>query len=245
MSEYDASTYGDRIAEIYDRRRCVSKTTDATVAFLAAMARRGPVLELGIGTGRIALPLAERGIEVHGIDASRAMVAKLREKPGGERIPVAIGDFADVPIEGQFSLVFVVVNTFFGLLSQEDQVRCFSGVARHLTDDGVFVIEAFVPDPSRFDRRQRVAAVDVDTDAVELEVSVHDPVRQKIVSQHVLVSDHGVRLYPVHVRYSWPSELDLMARLAGLRLQARFGGWGGEPFTVASHSHVSVYERVR
>jgi len=158
---------------------------------------------------------------------------------------VVIGDFADVRIEGRFSLVFVVFNTFFGLLSQEDQVRCFSGVARHLTDDGAFVIEAFVPDPSRFDRRQRVAALDVDADFAELEVSVHDPVRQQIVSQHVVCSDQGVRLYPVQVRYAWPSELDLMARLAGLRLQARHGGWAGEPFTAASNSHISVYEPIR
>jgi SAM-dependent methyltransferase len=246
MSEYDASTYGDRVAEVYDQgRRVVSRNTEATVEFLAARAGRGPILELGIGTGRVALPLQERGIEVHGIDASRAMVAKLRAKPGGERLPVVIGDFAEVPIEGHFSLVFVVFNTFFGLLSQEDQIRCFSGVARHLTVDGAFVIEAFVPDPSRFDRRQRVAALDVDADAVELEVSVHDPVQQKILSQHVVCSDEGVRLYPVQVRYAWPSELDLMARLAGLRLQARHGGWGGEPFTATSMNHVSVYERIR
>jgi hypothetical protein len=119
------------------------------------------------------------------------------------------------------------------------------GVARHLTEDGVFVIEAFVPDPSRFDRRQRVAALDVDTDSIALEVSVHDPVQQQITAQHVVVSDRGVRLYPVHVRYSWPSELDLMARLAGLRLRTRFGGWGGEPFTAGSNSHVSVYERTQ
>ena len=245
MSEYDAATYGDRVAEIYDQRRRVYGNTEATVEFLAAMAKRGPILELGVGTGRIALPLAERGIEVHGIDASRAMVEKLRAKPGGDRIPVVIDDFASVAIEGQFSLIFVVFNTFFGLLTQEDQVRCFSGVARHLTEDGAFVIEAFVPDPSRFDRRQRVSAVDVDTDGFQLEVSVHDPVRQEIVSQHVLVSDGDVRLYPIQVRYAWPSELDLMARLAGLRLQARFGGWGREPFTATSQSHVSVYERLR
>jgi hypothetical protein len=139
----------------------------------------------------------------------------------------------------------VVVNTFFGLLSQEDQVRCFSEVARHLTDDGVFVIEAFVPDPSRFDRRQRVAALDVETDSIELEVSTHDPVRQDIVGQYVLVSSQGIRLYPVRIRYAWPSELDLMARLTGLRLQARVGGWAREPFTAGSQSHVSVYERFR
>jgi SAM-dependent methyltransferase len=245
MSQYEASTYGDRIAEIYDRSRRLARTTDASVAFLAAIAGRGPVLELGIGTGRIALPLAARGIEVHGIDASTAMVAKLREKGGGERIPVTIGDFAEVRVDGQFSLIFVVFNTFFALMSHEKQIRCFAKVARHLTDDGIFVIEAFMPDPSRFDHRQRVAAVDVDTDGAQLEVSVHDPIRQEIISQHVFVSDQGVRLYPVQLRYAWPAELDLMARLAGLRLQARFGGWGREPFIAESQSHISVYEHIR
>ena len=249
MSEYDPSTYGDRVAEVYDQSRRVSRNTETTVEFLAAMAGHGPILELGIGTGRIALPLVQRGFEVHGVDASRAMVDKLRAKPAGDRITLVIDDFSGVPVEGQFSLIFVVFNTFFCLLSQEDQVRCFAEVARHLTEDG-----AFVPDPSRFDRRQRVSAVDVDTDGFQLEVSVHDPVRQEIVSQHVFVADGDVRLYPLQVRYAWPSELDLMARLAGLRLQARlaglrlqarFGGWGREPFTAASQSHVSVYERLR
>src|SRR5262245_30246542 len=245
MSQYDASTYGDRVADAYDRRGRASKNTEPADAFLASVAGGGAVLELGIGTGRIALPLQDRGLEVRGIDASTAMVAKLREKPGGDRIPVVVGDFADVPIAGQFSLVFVVFNTFFCLASQEDQIRCVSAVARHLTDDGVFVVEALVPDPSRFDRRQRLAALDVDTDAVELEASVHDPVRQQIVSQHIVISGGGVEMYPIRVRYAWPSELDLMARMAGLRLRARLGGWRGGPSTAASPSHGSVYERDR
>ena len=131
---------------------------EAAVAFLAELAASGPVLELAIGTGRIALPLAERGIDVHGIDASEKMVARLRSKPGGDGIPVTIGDFADVAVEGQFTLVYVVFNTLFALLTQEAQVRCFENVAAHLADGGAFVVEAFVPDLTRFDRAQRVEA---------------------------------------------------------------------------------------
>jgi SAM-dependent methyltransferase len=241
--EYDASTYGERMAEVYDQWLRVPKNADAVVAFLAGLAGRGPVLELGIGTGRIALPLSQRGVELHGIDASPSMVAKLKAKPGGDRIRITIGDFATVPVEGRFSLVFVVFNTFFGLLTQEDQIGCFEAVARHLVDDGLFVIEAFVPDLSRFDRGQRVEALSVDVDAVVLDASVHDRVAQRIVAQHVLMSNRGVQLYPVQLRYAWPSELDLMARLAGLRLRERWSGWNREPFSAASASHVSVYRR--
>jgi len=242
---YDVSTYGERIADVYDDLPRLPANTERAVEFLAAVAGLGPLLELGIGTGRLALPLVHRGFAVHGIDASPAMVGKLRTKPGGERISVAMGDFADMAIAGRFSLIFVAFNTFFGLLSQDDQVRCFTGIAEHLTDDGVFVIEAFVPDLTRFDHGQRVGATAVQTDAVYLETSVHDPVAQRIHSQQIVVSERGVRLYPVDVRYAWPSELDLMARLAGLRLRERWGGWGREPFGASSGAHVSVYERAR
>ncbi|MBI3329494.1 MAG: class I SAM-dependent methyltransferase [Nitrospinae bacterium] len=238
---YDVTTYGERMAEVYDEWPGLPQNTDAVVASLTRLAGPGPILELGIGTGRIALPMAQHGLSVHGIDASRAMVAKLRAKPGGEHIPVTIGNFADMAIEGRFTLIFVVFNTFFGLLSQDDQVRCFLGIAQHLTDDGVFVLEAFVPDLTRFDRGQRVGVHTVETDYVHLEATVHDPVQQRLVSQHAVLSEKGTRLYPVQVRYAWPSELDLMARLAGLRLRNRWGGWGQEPFTAASGSHVSVY----
>jgi SAM-dependent methyltransferase len=240
---YDITTYGERIAEIYDQWPGVPQNTDALVAGLTRLAGSGPVLELGIGTGRIALPLAQHGLSVHGIDASPAMVAQLRQKPGGEHIPVTLGNFADVAVEGRFTLIFVVFNTFFGLPSQDDQVRCVQGVARHLTDDGVFVLEAFVPDLTRFDHGQRVEARQVATDRVSLDTSVHDPVRQRVMSQHVVLTEQGIRLYPVQIRYAWPSELDLMARLAGLRLRNRWAGWAGEPFTAASGSHVSVYGR--
>jgi SAM-dependent methyltransferase len=238
---YDITTYGERMAEVYDQWPGLPQNAEAVVACLARLAGRGPVLELGIGTGRIALPLAQHGLDVHGIDASPAMVAQLRAKPGGERIPVTIGNFADMAVEGRFALIFVVFNTFFGLLSQDDQVRCFLRVAQHLMDDGVFVIEAFVPDLARYDRGQRVGALEVETNHVHLLASQHDPVQQHVMSQHVVLSEQGVRLYPVQVRYAWPSELDLMARLAGLRLRHRWAGWAGEPFTATSGNHVSVY----
>lgn len=243
MSDYTTSTYGDRIAEVYDELYGGMFDVEATVALLAELAGGGPALELGIGTGRVALPLAARGVPVHGIDASEAMVARLRAKPGGTAIPVTMGDFADVPVEGVFSLVFVVFNTFFGLLTQDDQVRCFQHVGRRLTPDGVFVLECFVPDPTRFVRGQSVSATRVEIDRVVMDVAQHDPLNQRVMSQHVHITAQGIRLYPVHLRYAWPSELDLMARLAGLRLRHRWGGWRREPFTAASDRHISVYAR--
>ena len=245
MQDYDASTYGENIAEVYDEwyAKYARASTDSVVEFLAALAGKGPVLELAIGTGRVALPLAARGLEVHGIDASPAMVAKLRAKPGGDRIPVTIGDFADVGVAGEYSLIFVVFNTIFALLTQEDQIRCFRNVAGHLSNNGSFVVEAFVPDLQRFDRNQRFALEGIDPDQVRLEASQHDPASQSVVSRHIVVSEQGVKFYPLKIRYAWPSELDLIARLAGLQLRERWGGWRREPFNAFSASHVSVYAR--
>ena len=237
---YDASTYGERIAEVYDAWHPASDST--AIDTLAELSRGGRVLELAIGTGRLALPLAARGLEVHGIDASPAMVAKLRAKPGGT-IPVVLGDFANVEVEGTFSLVFVAFNTIYALLTQAEQVRCFRNVARHLTDDGCFVLEAFVPDLGRFRRGQTVTAGDITSDAVRIDVSHHDPVAQVVTSQHVVITETGTRLYPVRLRYAWPPELDLMAQLAGLALRDRWGGWDRRPFTAESDKHVSVYGR--
>jgi SAM-dependent methyltransferase len=243
MEGYDASTYGDRIAEVYDTwydHASWYRETDAAVEALAELAGDGPVLELAIGTGRVGLPLAQRGLEVHGIDASESMVAKLREKPGGDGIPVTVGDFADVGVDGRYSLVFVVFNTFFALGSQEEQIRCFENVAAHLADDGVFVIEAFVPEPERFAGNVNVSCVE--SDLVQLNMSVVDRAAQISESQHVVLTPSGVTFYPVRIRWAYPSELDLMARLAGLRLRERWTGWGREPFTKTSRKHVSVYE---
>jgi SAM-dependent methyltransferase len=244
MTDYDASTYGDRVADTYDEWFGQRDDTDAAVAFLADLTGPGPALELGIGTGRIALPLRARGLDVRGIDASAAMVAKLRAKPGGDVIPVTIADFAGVEVEGEYTLVFVVFNTFFGLLDQDAQVRCFANVAGRLVPGGRFVIDAFVPDPARFgDRGQRTSTIRVGVDDAQLALSVHHPAEQRVDSAHVQLTDGAIRFYPVRVRYAWPSELDLMARLAGLELEARWGGWEREPYTSASGRHVSVYAR--
>jgi len=231
--------YGERIAGVYDQ--FYSGYDAAAVAALQQLAGGGRALELGIGTGRIALPLRAAGVEVHGIDLSPAMVERLRSKPGGDRIPVTVGNFADVGVEGQFALIYVLFNTFFQLLTQDEQVRCFENAARRLAPGGVFVVEAFVPDLSRFARNQAVGATHVDEAAVRLEVSTHDPVAQRVTTQHVVLTEQGTRFYPVKIRYAWPAELDLMARLAGLRLLHRWGAWGQAAFTAESGKHVSVY----
>jgi SAM-dependent methyltransferase len=239
--EYGPSTYGDRIADVYDQWFSVPVDTDEAVAFLADLAGPGPVLELGIGTGRLALPLKQRGVEVHGIDSSEAMVAKLRQKPGGADVPVTLGDFADVPVEGRYRVIFVAFNTLFGLLTQEDQVRCFQNVADHLTDDGLFVVQAFVPDLARFDRNQRIQTEVVGNDSLVIGASELDAVHQRVRSVHVVLTETETRLFPVRIRYAYPSELDLMARLAGLRLLDRWEDWSKTPFRPSSEGHVSVY----
>ena len=240
---YETNTYGDRIASVYDTwvAPVVEPSTDLAVSFLARLASGGSCLELGVGTGRIALPLAERGLPVSGIDASEAMVARLREKPGGDLVNVSVGDFAAVDVDGTFDLIYVVFNTFFALLTQDEQVSCFAGVAAHLSPGGSFVIEAFVPDPTLFDRGQRVSTTRVEMDRVMIDATRHDGALQRLSTQHVMIGKEGIVLLPVELRYVWPSELDLMARLAGLRLQARYAGWQREPFSATSPSHVSVY----
>lgn len=241
MERWDETTYGQRISQVYDD--LYTPADGAAIETLQALAGEGPVLELGIGTGRVALPLQARGLEVHGVDASEPMVARLREKPGGEAIPVTIGDFESVPVDGRYRLIFIVFNTFYALLTQEAQVRCFRNVADHLLPDGLFVVEAFVPDLKRFVDHQTARVVNLDEDRVQLDVSRHDPVNQQIVSQHVLITEKRTRLYPVKLRYVWPSEFDLMARLAGLTRKHRWGGWDRRGFTAESGLHISVYGR--
>jgi SAM-dependent methyltransferase len=238
----DPQFYGDSWASVYDVQ--VGKMDPApAVAFLAGLAGDGPVLELAIGTGRVALPLAGTGVRVEGLDASAAMVEQLRAKPGGASIPVTIGDMTQVPVSGTFSLVYLVFNSLFGLLTQDRQAECFAGVARVLAPGGRFVIECFVPDMTRWDRGQRVQAKAVTEDSATLEVSVHDAAGQRVTTQNVTFDAAGVHLRPVAIRYAWPAELDLMAALAGLELAERFGGWQREPFGATSDQHVSVYRR--
>jgi SAM-dependent methyltransferase len=240
MKDYITSTYGDHLAGVYDE--WFSHVEDAAIDCLTELSKGGRVLELGIGTGRVALPLSAHGIEVHGIDASEAMVSRLRAKPGGESISVTMGDFADVAVEGEFSLVYVAFNTFFALLTQEEQVKCFRNVATHLADGGAFVIDAFVPDMKRFTGGQEVRTHAVTTEEVSIQVSQHDPARQRVKGQFIVLRNDQVKLYPVEIRYCWPSELDLMAQLAGMQLRYRWGGWTQGEFDSASGKHISVYE---
>ena len=245
MTDYGADTYGEHWAEVYDdwvARYGGQPDPEMVADVLAELAGEGPALELAIGTGRIALPLSRRGVQVHGIDASDHMVSKLRSKSDGDRIPVTMGNFADVPEDGRFRLIYVVFNTFFALLSQDDQVRCFQNVEQHLTPDGVFVIEAFVPDVSRYQRGQYLEATAVEAEDVLITAARYDPVGQSVRAAQLFVRNGRVDMRPVHLRFAYPAELDLMARLAGLRLRERWGGWEGEPFTAASGSHVSIYE---
>jgi SAM-dependent methyltransferase len=239
--EYTDTTYGETIAEFYDR---FSPDIDpGMVPLLAELAAGGRVLELGIGTGRVALPLQAAGVQVEGIDVSPAMVAQLRAKPGGEAIPVTIGNFVEVPADRRFGLIFIVWNTIFQLLTQDDQVRCFENVAQHLQPGGRFLIEAFVPDLSRYRNRSNISVETIDLDLVQMEVSRLDPVHQRVDTQDLMIADGRVRLFPVKIRFAWPSELDLMARIAGLCLRERWGGWSREPFTAESKRHVSVFEK--
>ena len=169
------------------------------------------------------------------------MVDELRAKGGGEAMPVTIGDFADVDVEGTFSLVFVISNTFFMLTSQDEQIRCFENVASHLDQSGVFLVHAFVPDVSMFDDGQHLSASLPDLASVWLDVSVHDAMNQEVDFRHLHLTEGGIQMYPGRLRYVWPPELDLMARLAGLRLLERWTDWRRSPFNSQSRSHVSVY----
>jgi SAM-dependent methyltransferase len=243
MKDYQpVMSFGKDVAKAY----CDMQRGDEAeaVALLAGLAGSGPALELAIGTGRIALPLAERGIRVDGIDLSPAMLAELEAQRGGSEISVTVGDFADVPVAGAYRLIYVVWNTLFNLLTQEDQVRCFENVAAHLAMDGVFVVEAYVPAfLHQLRNDQHVDAEAVRVDEVRLDVLRHDRATQTIEESHVTLSAAGVHLNPVVQRYAWPSEIDLMARIAGLRLRNRWGGWDKRPFDSTSGVHVSVYGR--
>jgi SAM-dependent methyltransferase len=242
MDNYREDTYGERIASIYDE--WYSAVDEAAIATLSELARGGRALELGIGTGRVALPLQNTGVQVHGIDASPAMAARLKSKPGGETIPVTLGNFADVSVEGPYDLIYIVFNTFYALLTQDEQARCMQNVARRLHPQGVFVIEAFVPDLSRFSGGQALRTSGLSEYEALIDASLHDPLNQQIDSLHIVLTEQGVRLYPVKLRYVWPAEFDLMARLAGLRRKYRWGNWRREAFTAESTKHISVYELI-
>jgi SAM-dependent methyltransferase len=236
--------FGERIAERYDETAAdmfETAVVEPVVDLLADLAFDGRALELGIGTGRIALPLAQRGVRVHGIDLSEAMVARLRAKPGAEQIEVTIGDFATTTVPRQFSVAYLVFNTIMNLTTQDDQVACFSNVAAHLTPGGCFVIEVSVPDLQRLPPGETVRAFTVSD--TRLGFDEYDIASQGLVSHHYWVVNGKLEVFTPPFRYVWPAELDLMARLAGMSLRDRWAGWKREPFTSDSTSHVSVWQK--
>jgi SAM-dependent methyltransferase len=236
--------FGEDVAARYDSSEgdtFESATVASIVDFLADLAGDGAALELGIGTGRIALPLSRRGVRVHGIDLSTAMVARLRAKPGAEDIEVAIGDFATTTVEGTFSLAYLVFNTIMNLTTQDEQVACFQNVAAHLEPGGCFVIEVGIPELQRLPPGETFRPFHVG--ARHLGFDEYDVARQGLISHHYTAgSDGNLEPYSIPFRYVWPAELDLMARLAGMTLRERFAGWRREPFTSESSTHVSVWE---
>jgi SAM-dependent methyltransferase len=238
VSEYTPSTYGDAWAEIYD---AATSSSPGEVELLAELAGDGPVLELGVGTGRVAVPLAERGLDVHGLDPSQGMLARLRRK--SDRVELHEGLMDDFDLGLEFSLVYVVASTIFAPLTQDEQVVTFRNVARHLPPGGLFLVQAYVPDLTRFDRGQRTSAVDVALEGVALEATKVDRARQLLTGQRIVVSEQDTRLYPLMIRFAYPSELDLMAQLAGLRLRDRWGDFERTPYDSTSQAHVSVYEK--
>jgi len=236
FGEEVAARYDESSADMFD-----PAILDPAVDFLARLAGEGAALELGIGTGRIALPLSERGVRVHGIDLSEAMVARLREKPGTERIEVTIGDFATTRVEGTFSLVYLVFNTIGNLTTQNAQVACFRNAAAHLEPGGRFVIELGVPGLRTLPPGKRFQVFDFGEEHVGIDE--YDVANQGLVSHHLSPDGDRWRLVSMPFRYVWPAELDLMAGLAGMALRERWSGWNREPFTSESTKHVSVWER--
>jgi SAM-dependent methyltransferase len=236
--------FGEAVAERYDESTADLSgpaSVDPVVDFLVDLCFDGTALELGIGTGRIALPLSQRGIRVHGIDLSEAMVAMLRAKPGGEQIDVTVGDFATTTVEGRFSVAYLVFNTIMNLTSQDEQIACFQNVAAHLQPGGCFVIEVMVPDLQRLPPGETVRPFTVT--ATRLGFDEYDVASQGLISHHYWAVDGKLKGESMPFRYVWPAELDLMARLAGMSLRGRWTNWKREPFTSDSRQHVSVWEK--
>jgi SAM-dependent methyltransferase len=240
----DDGYFGERVAARYDESAAEmfdSAIVDPVIDFLVEIAGNGRALELGIGTGRIALPLAQRGVPVHGIELSKAMVARLRAKPGGEDIGMTIGDFATTTVDGTFSVAYLVFNTILNLTTQSAQVACFRNVAAHLEPGGCFVIEVGVPGLQGLPPGETLRAFHVSE--TRWGFDEYDVAIQGLTSHHFEIVDGKVERFSVPFRYAWPSELDLMAQLAGMRLRERWSGWKREPFTSDSRKHVSVWEK--
>lgn len=237
--------FGPPVATRYDQstgEEFDSRVIAATVDFLADLAGSGRALELGIGTGRIAIPLSQRGVPVHGIDISPAMVEQLRAKPGAEAIEVAIGDFATTRLEGSFTLAYLVFNTIENLVTQDAQVACFENAAAHLAPGGRFVIECGIPDLRRLPHGETSVVFDLSDD--HWGIDEYDVANQGLISHHLTRVDGRIEYSSGPFRYVWPSELDLMARIAGMRLVERWSGWQREPYTSESRKHISVWEKL-
>jgi SAM-dependent methyltransferase len=241
-SGFDPSEYGRHIADVYDELHA-DLSPDAAVATIADYAAGGAVLELGIGTGRIALPLAATGVDVEGIDGSPEMVTKLRANPGGESLRVEVGDFSTTTMERRYAVVVLAYNTVNALPSQDAQVQTFRNAAAHLDPAGVFLVENWVPDVAGFHQGRAVRAHELAERHVIVEVAQLHPADQRITATRLAFTADGVRLLPVNHRYVWPAELDLMARLAGLHLEERWQDWDRRPFTDDSTTYVAVYRR--
>lgn len=241
MEAFDpASSFGPDVAAHYDDYPRGDEEAAAT--FLSSLAHGSRALEFAIGTGRIALPLATRDIQVDGIELSPHMVERLRAKPGGDQVNITLGDMSVAATGRQYGLVYLVFNTIFNLLTADDQIRCFENAARHLTADGRFVVEAALPHawiaPGTSDY---VHAEHVGTKAVVLDVARYDPVTQLLEENHIRLTANGITMQPIVCRLITPGEMDLMARLAGLRLVDRFADWQRSAFDARSIAHVSVY----
>ena len=236
--------FGESVAARFDERyahQADPAVVGPIVDLVVELAAGGAALELGIGTGRVALPLAARGVPVHGIELSEAMLARLRAKPGAERIGVTVGDFATATVEGTFTVAYVVANTIMNLTTQDEQVACFENVSAHLEPGGCFVIEVLVPRLRRLPPGERFQPFAVSP--THLGFDEYDVARQGLISHHYWIEEGGIEVLSPPFRYVWPAELDLMARLAGMSLRERWAGWAREPFTSESEKHVSVWEK--
>ena len=236
FDERVAAGYDESAADLFD-----PVVVDPVVDFVAGLAGSGRALELGIGTGRIAIPLAERGVPVHGIELSRAMAARLRAKPGATDIGVTIGDFATTTVEGTFSVAYVVFNTIGNLTTQSAQVDCFRNVGAHLEPGGCFVVEVGIPELRRLPPGETMRVFDAGE--THWGVDEFDVATQRLTSHHFELVDGSFELVSMPFRYVWPAELDLMAQLGGMTLRERWSGWKREPFTSDSRKHVSVWEK--
>jgi SAM-dependent methyltransferase len=246
MEGWQESLYGARIASVYDEKPFGAPSeaeTAEAVSFLAALleATSGRLLELGSGTGRVLIPLAARGLSVRGIELSPEMVTRMREKPGGENIPVDVADMSAFELEERFDVVLLAYNTLFSLTTQERQVACIGQAARHLTPDGRLVLECYAPYPMTKLPAKNVLTYGLKPDEVTLMPTQHNEVDQTLEVNVVILREDGIRLYPSRVRYAWPPELDLMAQLGGLTLVERWADWTRQPFGPGCDSHVSIY----